>query len=576
MPFEKTPDGQNPHAARPWQLLVLSARSESAVDRASANLARHFKRRPGLHLGNATFTLLSGRRLFDHRRMAVCRDLPDAVSVLENGGANRVRSFTRKLKKPSAALLFPDAGAARVNLARGIHESESVFRKEFDRCVDHFKPLLGLDAREVIHPSPGNAGEAANRLAQPRFANPALFAVEYALARLWISWGVPVGALMGRGVGEVVSACLAGILSLEDATRLLVLAGDFPSEEGPAPGAARKGLPLNDFNERLRGIALNPPKIPCLSGSAGTWITEAEAADPGYWKRVVRPTTGWGPGLDKLLETPDRVLLTVGPGAALDPWMEDRPPASSDPVWLHSIPDPGEAEDLSHVIEALGALYCSDIKIDWHAFYNGRRPRRVPLPGYPFERVRCWFVPGKSPEAPPREARPGPEPPGVDPAPGGRETGENEKKEPRRRVRPARRPDGTPRNRIEAHLATLCQELLGIEPIRIFDNVVALGMDSITVMRLSKQVNAFYHTDIMPHHLFNEPTIASAAERIREKTGDPPTPPSDDPAEEPFETPRGNTDAAEAGVIPDNLMENLHLLEIIESLPEEKIEALPR
>src|SRR4029077_10795248 len=187
--------------SRPWQLLVLSARTASALDQATANLAAHLRENPELALPDVAYTLQAGRQAFEHRRAlvvpvdggaAACRALETREGVL----TARRREGSRPV-----ALLFPGQGAQHVGMGAEVYRAEPVYREQLDRCAELLAPHLGLDLRAVLHPAPGEEAAAAERLARTDIAQPALFAVEYSLARLWESWGVRSEAMLGHSLG---------------------------------------------------------------------------------------------------------------------------------------------------------------------------------------------------------------------------------------------------------------------------------------------------------------------------------------------------------------------------------------
>ncbi|MES1243433.1 MAG: SDR family NAD(P)-dependent oxidoreductase [Acidobacteriota bacterium] len=212
--LEEAPPAEPAAASRPWQLLLLSARSEEALVAATDNLLACLREEEAAGLPDVAFTLQVGRTVFRHRRALVCRDRAEAVALLESRDPGRLPTAA-DLDDPRerpVVFLFPGDGA-RVDLGRGLYESEAVFREEVDRCAELLRPGLGLDLRSRLYPAGGEAGG----LDSPALAAAALFVVEHALARLWMSWGVRPQALAGQGVGELVAACLAGTLTLESA-----------------------------------------------------------------------------------------------------------------------------------------------------------------------------------------------------------------------------------------------------------------------------------------------------------------------------------------------------------------------
>jgi acyl transferase domain-containing protein/acyl carrier protein len=302
-------------------------------------------------------------------------------------------------------------------------------------------------------PSPDEA------LDQTQYAQVALFVVEYALAQLWMHWGVQPQALIGHSVGEYVAACLAGVFSLEDALALVsargrlmqqmpagaMLAAPLPEEEiahmlgqdlslaainGPAqsvvsgPPAALERLELQlagegvicrrlpashafhsqmmdpivaPFVELVRQTRLHPPLIPYISNVTGTWISAAEATDPTYWGRHLRQTVRFSAGLAELLRDAGRIMLEVGPGRTLSRLVGQHPAWLRDRIALASLPRLGDPlPEQVMLLASLGRLWLAGAPVEWACLYAREQRRRVALPSYPFERKRYWIEPGES------------------------------------------------------------------------------------------------------------------------------------------------------------------------------------
>ncbi len=377
--LEEAPLTAHTNAAAPWQLLTLSARSPAALDAATKNLAEHLRQHPELNLADVAYTLQAGRKAFDHRRAVVCRDLNDAVETLASDDATRLPSGRAGESRPSVAFLFPGQGSQHIDMARELYTTEPVFRDEVDRACKLLEPYLRLDLRTVIYPAQENREESARLLAQTAFTQPALFVVEYALAKLWIHRGIRPQGMIGHSVGEYVAACVAGVFTLEDAVRLVaerarlmqqqpggvmlaVRMAEQPLREllGPevslaavnAPQLcvvsgtaeaiavleteiARRGVAgrrlvtshafhsqmmepmLAPFAEAVKKIKMHPPQIPWVSNLTGRWITASQAVDPDYWVEHVRRTVRFADSLSELASRGVNVLLEVGPGQSL-------------------------------------------------------------------------------------------------------------------------------------------------------------------------------------------------------------------------------------------------------------------
>jgi natural product biosynthesis luciferase-like monooxygenase protein len=455
--MEEPPAPRPTDADRPWQLLVLSAHSRTALDAAARNLAGFLRESHGTDLSDVAWTLQVGRSTFEHRRVLACKGTADAIALLEGRDATRLVNGVSEGEERQVCFLFPGQGAQHPGMAQDLYRHEPVFRAELDRCAELFLAETDLDIRPFVDPDllPEAEREGlADRLERTEAAQPALFAVEYALARLWQSWGVQPRALLGHSLGEYVAACVAGVFSLQDAVRLVAargrLMGALPkgemlavplSEEeltphlsgglslaavhgpgmcvvsGPGEEIERlfsdlqeKGIEssmlhtshafhsammdpvLEPFREELRRVKLSPPRIPYVSNVTGRWISPAEATDPGYWLRQLRQTVRLGDGLGTLLARPGAVLLEVGPAQALSGAARQHPARTPKQAVHPSLPHPKDTrEALDTLLQAVGGLWVSGVEIRWEALHGGRHRRRVPLPTYPFERKRHWI-----------------------------------------------------------------------------------------------------------------------------------------------------------------------------------------
>lgn len=437
--------------SRPYQLLSLSAKTETAVTQAAARLARHLEALPETALADAAYTLHVGRRAFPLRRSVVAADAAEAVRALAASAGRQREAPTGA----SAAFLFAGGGAQHVAMGRGLYEAEPVYRREVDRGLALLLARTGLDLRPILFPSEG-AERAAEALTRPLYALPALLLTQHALARQLMAWGVSPTALIGHSLGEYTAATVAGVWDLGDALAIVaergrlfetlppgamlsvgaaldavaaslpegvsvaavnapdlsVLAGPEAAVAGLEAELVSRGIDarrlkidvaahsalvepvVEPFRRFVAGVPARPPQIPFASNLTGTWITAAEATDPDYWSRHLRETVRFADGVRTLLKDPSRVLLEVGPGRTLATLALMHPDRKREHPVLTTMRHPQERVDDQRVLlESVGALWEAGVDVDWEAFYGGQRRRRVPLPTYPFERERYWIEP---------------------------------------------------------------------------------------------------------------------------------------------------------------------------------------
>ncbi|MGD2084792.1 MAG: SDR family oxidoreductase [Candidatus Aminicenantes bacterium] len=406
-----------PMSNRQYQLILLSAKTETALERMTKNLAAYFKNRlfnhenpvnPGLSLADAAYTLQVGRKAFRHRRMLVCARLSKAIDHLSTLNPEKVHTFFSQQEDRFVVFMFPGQGAQYVNMGLDLYRSQPLFRETMDRCFEILKPLMGYDPREILYPpahegdsAPGTDGAsrsyrsdvtnvtATTDINQTQIAQPVIFTIEYALAKLLMSWGIKPGAMMGHSIGEYVAACLAGVFTLEDALALVTLRGKLMQQvpngsmlsvsislpeiepllneheelslaavNGPSrcvvsgPDNAihtferrleEKGYShtslhtshafhsammdpvLKPFEEAVRGVEINEPQIPFISNLTGDWITIEQVADAAYWANHLRETVYFSVGLSELLKKNNSLFIEVGPGQVLSTLVRQHP-----------------------------------------------------------------------------------------------------------------------------------------------------------------------------------------------------------------------------------------------------------
>ncbi|MGD2086559.1 MAG: SDR family NAD(P)-dependent oxidoreductase [Candidatus Aminicenantes bacterium] len=448
--LEEAPEGTRVLAPlRQYQLILLSAKTQSALDKMTENLAEYFKKNflnrdnhknptnPGPTLADAAYTLQVGRRAFPHRRMVVGSTVEEVMHSLHFPDAPPARTGLLKKYKPPVVLMFPGQGAQYVNMGIDLYRDEPLFREEIDRCFEILEPLLDHNLKEILYPgdpgrggspgppqdgvgSPGQGdhhdgcveipliGSPGRGINQTRVAQPALFIFQYALARLLIKWGIEPWAMIGHSIGEYVCACLSGVLSLEDALKLVVYRGRFMQEMPPGAMvsaalseeqvkpllneelslAALNGISpprcvisgptgaidtfvdrmhqlghqvrrlhtshafhsnmmtpvIEKFEKEARQVTLNPPQIPFISNVSGTWISEESAKDPGYWAGHLRETVRFADGIEELKKKQHVVFIEVGPGNTLTTLVKNLNPKGKTESVINLVRHPRENE----------------------------------------------------------------------------------------------------------------------------------------------------------------------------------------------------------------------------------------
>lgn len=437
------PAGREPCRA---ELLVVSGRTEADLVRATTNLAQHLETSPAEALADIAYTLTHGRRAFPHRRFVVARDGKEAAARLREA-AEPTRAGERA---GPVAFLFPGQGTQYPGLGADLYRTEPVFRAEVDRCAEILRPQVDFDLRAFLTDARGDA----TRLARTDVAQPVLFTLSYALAKLWESWGVRPQAMLGHSSGEWVAACLAEVFTLEEALRLVAARGRLMAAQPPgvmlAVGLAEKetqallstALAVAAVNSpgqtvisgieseiaavettlaargvaatrlqtshayhsammepaaralvnEFRGIPRRAPTRKWISNLSGTWITAEDASDPEYWARHLRGTVRFADGLATLLADLDFVLLEVGAGRTLLGLAERHLARRPTHTLVATLHSARETSEATTTTRtALGRLWAAGVAIEWPKVFAGETRRRVPLPTYPFAGERYWI-----------------------------------------------------------------------------------------------------------------------------------------------------------------------------------------
>ena len=533
------------------QVLLLSARTADSLPEAKAALAAALDTDADVDLADVAFTLAS-RRLHEVRLAAVVADRADAVAVL--AAAEHDNVFIGSCppgSTPSAqrvAFMFPGQGSQHVGMARGLYDSEPVFREIFDRCAAGFAAELGIDLKlEVFE---GTSLEPTD------LAQPALFSVEYALAQLIISYGVSPGALAGHSIGELVAATVAGVFDLDSAIKAVstrarlmhtapagamvavasspdnieayltadidlaavnefgscVVAGPDEAIREFTNRCAAEGIVarrvrtshgfhsqsmdsvLAPFAEFLSTLTLHAPRIPMLSNVTGTWMTDEEATDPNRWAQHIRSTVRFADEVATLLGDAHRVLVEVGPGGSLTGSALRMPGWSDTHRAVRLMRHPVQTrDDRDAFLLALGQLWSAGVDVDWQKLY-GDDPIRVTLPGYAFARQRYWIDPDTTAVRKPVES-------GSDPAADNQSVDGHA---------------GAPtdaRAQMQSTLGRIWSQCLGVESVAPGDNFFELGGDSLVAIGVAMTAS-HEGVELTPQDLYDNATLSALADTL--------------------------------------------------------------
>ncbi len=436
---------------RPRHLLTLSAKSENALQELSRSLSEQLQI-TNYKLPDLTFTSNTTRSHFEHRLAVQASSKEDLLKGLEDFLDQSESSLvsTGKTKpgaQPKIAFLFTGQGSQYAGMGKQLYDTQPVFRAALDECARILDPILGRSLLEIIF-----ADKNDSTINQTTFTQPALFAFEYALARMWLSWGIKPHAVMGHSVGEYVAACIAGAFTLEDGLRLIAerarLMGGLPKNGTMVAvfaDADKIGDILKPFANQVSIAASNGSDNTVISGEKTAvqsvvdeltkfGITskplvvshafhsplmdsildefesfaqrihfsnpqilllsnvtgEALTQPPSakYWRDHIRAEVKFASGIQSLANLGIDTFIEVGPSPVLL-GMGKRCLPESKSAWLPSLRQ--NQDEWQTILDSLGKLYVQGVEIDWNEFDNGYSRNKVALPNYPFDRQRYWL-----------------------------------------------------------------------------------------------------------------------------------------------------------------------------------------
>ncbi|HET8844803.1 MAG TPA: type I polyketide synthase, partial [Ktedonobacteraceae bacterium] len=453
--LEEAPPMPASSSPRRWHLLPLSARTPSALQTMRARLSSHLQQESELSLADVAYTLQMGRRAFRQRCVLLAEHVSQAVPLLDPQHAPAWGVWQGEASNQALPVifLFPGQGSQYVEMGRELYEHEPVFRHWVDRASEQLQPWLPADLRQVLYPSVEQRVQAQQWLAQTQWSQPALFVVEYALAQLWMHWGLQPQGMLGHSLGEYVAACVAGVLSLEEALRLVAVRGrlmqqlpagrmlavgmqeaevcarmpagvELAAVNGPQlcsvageperieefervlqeQGISTRRLAtshafhswmmepmLDAFGAEVQQVKWAAAQIPYVSNLTGGWISQEQVREGGYWTRHLREPVRFAQGLQTVMQEERQILLEVGPGTSLSTLA--RQIKGEGQQVFSSLPHPHEQQsDEAFLLGTLGRLWLAGAQVDWEQFHGQQRRQRLPLPTYPFERKRHWIT----------------------------------------------------------------------------------------------------------------------------------------------------------------------------------------
>ncbi|MHA4842610.1 amino acid adenylation domain-containing protein [Flavitalea antarctica] len=432
---------------KPAQLLQLSAKTVDSLDAYAARLSDFLVQKTQISLQDLAYSLRSTRQQFNQRRFVVAGNVATAISKLQSPALPAEKSVNKNHIE-RIAFVFPGQGSQFLNMGKDLYHHEAVFREAVDECAYLLYEYMSEDIRRVIF----DETDPPDLINNTRYTQPVMFIFEFALAKLWMSWGIRPAAMIGHSIGEFVAAHLSGIFTLGDAIMLIEARGRLMAE---LPGGAMlsvfanvdqvgsllpSGLSVAAINSRkmtvvagtsdeiqlfadslnaanignkklvtshafhshmmkpvqvpfeklVSGLKINKPLIPIYSTVTGKLLSDAEAIDPAYWSNHLVSTVRFADAVEELLSGPSTAFLEVGPRNVTTTMVKQQ--AGDRPVLAIASqqPEAGGHHAYAELLHAVGQLWVNGISMDFSKLTNKTNASRLDLPSYAFDKKLCW------------------------------------------------------------------------------------------------------------------------------------------------------------------------------------------
>ncbi|MQY79763.1 MAG: HAD-IIIC family phosphatase [Bacteroidetes bacterium] len=429
------------------ELLLLSAKTEYSLNKRIQDLIEFMKTNPNLNLHDVVYTLGTGRNHMLHRSFLVTSGLEEILS----GKSNFTDGIQNNLVS-GIAFMFPGQGAQYVGMGRDLYNTNRLFRQILDECIEIVKSETGQDLKKILFEI-NNSEDADRKLASTEMTQPALFIIEYALAKVLEQINIKPDYLIGHSIGEYTAACVAGVFDLHTALRIVIKKGqlmqrmpsgkmlavrtsseklrslnstyfEIAGDNSPAScsisfktenkrqvehflasnGITYIGLNtshafhseafdpiISEFSVYVNQFTLKTPELPFISCLTGKFITDEEAVSGAYWAKQLRNTVLFRQGISTIAKTEDVIFLEVGPETHLSSLVRHNEDLVNKNSIISTLGKFDHIDERYKILTALGNMFTLGVNIDVEALMKDARPGKISLPTYPYERKRHWI-----------------------------------------------------------------------------------------------------------------------------------------------------------------------------------------
>ncbi|GGE71298.1 acyl transferase domain-containing protein [Pedobacter psychrotolerans] len=568
--LEEACDIEEDSSRKEYLLLNISGKTKNSVKRYIDKLRLFLIENPNTNLEDMSYTLQTGRKNFLYRRAFVYKDLQGLLETLAQAELDEKIVKNMNTNRP-LVFMFPGAGSQYVNMGRDLYLADPVFMQEMNRGFDLLKTLTNFNYFEIFYPKKDDDFTINKML----HTQPVVFLFEYALTRMMITYGFVPKYMIGHSIGEYVAACISGVFTFEDAMKLVIKRGELIDSlpEGRMISAiideesAKKYLNgvclaavngddqivfsgstqsielltkeldkdsvswiklhancaghsemmnpiLGPFKDAFSDIRLNPPRIPFVSCLTGAFITDEECLSPEYWVKHMRETVQFSKGIRSISSYDKRSLfIEIGSSNSLSTLLRQR---KMDDVYykpFNLVRHPKEdINDLQHLLERFGQLWTQSIDVNWKAYYQLEKRKKISLPTYCFEPF--VFPTEVDPFLHYPVAITTDDEPSIEKEDINRDLYESYKVE---------RPDLSSNfvaavTDTEIKVKVIFEDFFCIKEIGIEDNFFELGGDSLRAMILLKRINNNFNLSLTVKDFFQKSDIKSVASFIDEVT----------------------------------------------------------